>query len=337
MKIIFMGTPDLAAGILNTMMESGFEVSLAVTQPDRPRGRGKSVRKTPVHACADKWGIPVFSPVRVKAPEAVERLRQEQADLIVVAAFGQILSQEILDLPRCGCVNVHSSLLPKYRGAAPIQWVILNGESETGVTIMQMDAGLDTGDILLQEKMEIAPRETAESLYNKLTDLGGKLLVRALPMIEAGTITPIPQRDEESNYAPMLKREMGNIDWTMSAERIERLVRGLNSWPSAYTFYKGKMLKIWDSEAVQEGALRGAGSSGGRHFAADSSGEGRSEWKPVQPGTVAAVDKKRIYVQCGEGILALQEVQLEGKKRMPVQAFLLGTRVQAGETLEQTR
>ena len=252
MKIVFMGTPDLAAEVLDTMMRNGCEVSLAVTQPDRPKGRGRGVIKTPVHECADKWGIPVFSPVRVKRPEAVARLREEAPDLIVVAAFGQILSKEILELPRFGCVNVHASLLPKYRGAAPIQWAVINGEEKSGVTIMQMDEGLDTGDILLQEEIPLEANETGESLYNKMAKLGGTLLVKALPMIEAGTLTPIKQDDEASTYASMLKKEMGNIDWNMPADKIERLVRGLNSWPGAYTFMNGKMLKIWASAVADK-------------------------------------------------------------------------------------
>jgi methionyl-tRNA formyltransferase len=307
-----MGTPDLAAEVLDTMMRNGCEVSLAVTQPDRPKGRGRGVIKTPVHECADKWGIPVFSPVRVKRPEAVARLREEAPDLIVVAAFGQILSKEILELPRFGCVNVHASLLPKYRGAAPIQWAVINGEEKSGVTIMQMDEGLDTGDILLQEEIPLEANETGESLYNKMAKLGGTLLVKALPMIEAGTLTPIKQDDEASTYASMLKKEMGNIDWNMPADKIERLVRGLNSWPGAYTFMNGKMLKIWAS-AVADKPVQGA------------------------PGTVAGTDKMAIYVNCKDSVLALTEVQYEGKKRMATQAFLLGTRIDEGQALTAER
>ena len=312
MKIVFMGTPDLAAQVLDTMMKNGCEVSLAVTQPDRPKGRGKGVIRTPVHECADRWEIPVFSPARVKNPDAVLRLREEAPDLIVVAAFGQILSKEILELPRYGCVNVHASLLPKYRGAAPIQWAVINGEEKSGVTIMQMDVGLDTGDILLQEEITLDPLETGESLYDKMAKLGGDLLVRALPMIEAGTLTPVKQDDDASCYAPMLKKEMGNIDWNMPAVKIERLVRGLNSWPGAYTFLGGKMLKIWGS-SVSDKETNGAA------------------------GTVAGTDKKAIYVNCGEGVLALNEVQYEGKKRMSAQAFLLGAKVEPGQMLTAER
>ena len=329
MKIVFMGTPDLAAEVLDTMMKNGCEVTLAVTQPDRPKGRGKSVIKTPVHECADRWGIPVFSPVRVKRPEAVERLREEAPDLIVVAAFGQILSKEILDLPRLGCVNVHASLLPAYRGAAPIQWAVINGEEKSGVTIMQMDEGLDTGDILLQEEIPLVADETGESLYNKMAKLGGELLVKALPMIEQGTLTPARQDDAASSYAPMLRKEMGNIDWTMPAVKIERLVRGLNSWPGAYTFMNGKMLKIWRAEVCGAGGCGGAASAAGEPSDVPAAG--------AEPGTVVGTDKKKIYVACGEGVLALTEVQYEGKKRMNTQAFLLGAKVEPGQKLTRER
>ena len=329
MKIVFMGTPDLAAEVLDTMMKNGCEVTLAVTQPDRPKGRGKSVIKTPVRECADRWGIPVFSPVRVKRPEAVERLREEAPDLIVVAAFGQILSKEILDLPRLGCVNVHASLLPAYRGAAPIQWAVINGEEKSGVTIMQMDEGLDTGDILLQEEIPLFADETGESLYNKMAKLGGELLVKALPMIEQGTLTPVRQDDAASCYAPMLRKEMGNIDWTMPAVKIERLVRGLNSWPGAYTFMNGKMLKIWGAEVCGAGVCGGAASAAGEPSDVPAAG--------AEPGTVVGTDKKTIYVSCGEGVLALTEVQYEGKKRMNTQAFLLGAKVEPGQKLTRER
>ena len=329
MKIVFMGTPDLAAQVLETMMKNGCEVTLAVTQPDRPKGRGRGVIKTPVHVCADQWGIPVFSPVKVKDPEAVQRLREESPDLIVVAAFGQILSKEILELPRLGCVNVHASLLPKYRGAAPIQWAVIDGEEKSGVTIMQMDEGLDTGDILMQEEITLDPEETGESLYNKMASLGGELLVKALPLIEQGALTPIRQNDEFSSYASMLKKEMGNIDWNLPAVKIERLVRGLNSWPGAYTFMNGKMLKIWASAVCATDTDSDALSTGKAPAPAGL--------KSGEPGTVAGTDKQYIYVNCGDGILALKEVQYEGKKRMSTQAFLLGTKAETGLKLTRER
>lgn len=307
MKIIFMGTPDLAAKVLEALVRDGQDVCLAVTQPDRMKGRGRKVIMTPVKECALSHNIPVFQPEKVKDPDAVARLKEEKPDLIVVAAFGQILSQEVLDIPRYGCINVHTSLLPKYRGAAPIQWAIINGEKKTGVTIMQMDAGLDTGDILLQKETEIAPDETAGSLTDKLARMGGDLLIKALPMIEAGTVHPVVQRDKPTTYAKMLHKDMGDLDWERPAAELGRLVRGLDPWPCAFTYFDGKLLKIWKSEAIQ----------------ADTGG--------AQPGTVTKVTKDRIFVATGDGTLALTEVQLAGKKRMPVQAFLLGCRIEAGD------
>lgn len=302
-----MGTPDLAAQTLEALVQDGQNVCLVVTQPDRMKGRGRKVIMSPVKECAVAHGIPVFQPEKVKNPDAAARLKAEKPDLIVVAAFGQILSQEVLDIPRYGCVNVHASLLPKYRGAAPIQWAVINGEKTSGVTIMQMDAGLDTGDILAQQAIDLSPDETGASLYGKLARLGGELLVKTLPSIEAGTLHPVVQRDKPTQYAKMLHKEMGDLDWSRPAQQLERLVRGLNPWPCAYTYYGSKLLKIWGSEVSD----------------ADTSG--------AEPGTVVQVTKDRIIVAAGSGALALKEVQLAGKKRMPVQAFLLGCRIRPGE------
>lgn len=309
MRIVFMGTPDFAVPALEALVEDGQQVTLAVTQPDREKGRGKAVQMPPVKECALAHGIPVYQPLRVKTPEAVERLRQEQPDLIVVAAFGQILSPEILEMPRYGCINVHASLLPKYRGAAPIQWAVINGEQQSGVTIMQMDAGLDTGDILLQESVALDPKETGESLYEKLASMGGPLLIRALRALEAGELHPEKQSDLASTYARMLKREMGQIRWDCGAVAIERLIRGMNSWPSAFTRYRGKLLKIWSADVTDR---KSAGA----------------------PGTVASVEKDAVCVNTGDWQLALREVQLEGKRRMSVHDFLLGYEFGAGEKLE---
>ena len=319
MKIVFMGTPDLAAGILETMLKDGRQVSLVITQPDRQKGRGKSIVKSPVKICAEKYGIPVFQPERVRKPEAVERIRQEEPDLIVVAAFGQILPQKLLDIPKYGCINVHTSLLPKYRGAAPIQWAIINGEKKSGVTIMQMDAGLDTGDILMQEELELDPKETAETLFDKLADMGGPLLLRTIDAMEAGTVTRTPQSDRQTFYASMFSREMGEIDWNRTATDIERLIRGLNPWPSAYTGYHGKLLKIWDADVLS----------------AEDSFPGSDALEEARPGDVLGVDKNRIYVMTGEGVLAINEVQIEGKKRRPVRSFLLGYKVCSGDRLHR--
>lgn len=308
MKIVFMGTPDFAVGALEALVEAGHEVVAVVTQPDKPKGRGKEMQQTPVKVCALKHNIEVFQPVKIKTAEAVEVLRGYEADLFVVAAFGQILSKEILDMPKYGCVNIHASLLPKYRGAAPIQWAILDGEKETGVTIMQMNEGLDTGDMLTKVIVPIEDTDTGESLFDKLAEAGAKLLVETIPQIEAGTLKPEPQDDSLSTYAKMIKKEMGLIDWKKEAIVLERLVRGMNSWPSAYTHFNGKTLKVW--EAAVEG------------------GENKAE-----PGTVVEVTKNSIKVQTGQDLLVLKQIQLEGKKRMDVAAFLLGYKVEVGAVL----
>lgn len=308
MRIVFMGTPDFAVSALEAIVEAGHEVCAVVTQPDKPKGRGKEVQFTPVKEYADKQGIPVFQPVKIKDSEAVETLRQFKADIFVVAAFGQILSEEILNMPVYGSVNIHASLLPKYRGAAPIQWAILNGEEETGVTIMQMDAGLDTGDMLLKRVVPIEPKETGESLHDKLAKAGAELIVEALPLIEALKITAVKQREEDSCYAKMLTKSLGYIEWQRDAAVIERLVRGMNSWPSAYTYYKGKALKIWESDIIEE-------------------------IPDGEPGTVSRVEKAAVVVNTGKYKLSVQAVQLEGKKRMDIKDFLLGYEMQPGMKL----
>lgn len=308
MKIVFMGTPDFAVGALESLVEAGHDVVAVVTQPDKPKGRGKEMQQTPVKACAVKHNIEVFQPVKIKTPEAVEVLKGYGADLFVVAAFGQILSKEILDMPKYGCVNIHASLLPKYRGAAPIQWAILDGEKETGVTIMQMNEGLDTGDMLTKVVVPIEDTDTGESLFDKLAEAGAKLLIETIPQIEAGTLKPEPQDDSVSTYAKMIKKEMGLIDWKKEAVVLERLVRGMNSWPSAYTHFQGKTLKVWEAEVET------------------------CETEAV-PGSVVEVTKNSIKVQTGKDLLVLKQIQLEGKKRMDVTAFLLGYKVETGMML----
>ncbi|MCM1086873.1 MAG: methionyl-tRNA formyltransferase [Muribaculaceae bacterium] len=310
MKIVFMGTPDYAVGALRKIVEAGHQVAAVVTQPDKPKGRGKEMQMTPVKACALQYGLPVFQPVKIKAPEAVQKLQSYGADIFVVAAFGQILSEEILQMPKYGCVNIHASLLPKYRGAGPIQWAILNGEKETGITIMQMDKGIDTGDILMQSVVPIDEKETGDSLHDKLADVGAELIVEALVRIEAGEVTPRKQKEEDSCYARMLQKSMGKIDWKQETVQIERMVRGLNSWPSAYTSYLGKTLKIWESSI-----------SGDKAASNDA------------PGTITAVEKDAFYVRTGDGTLKITQVQLEGKKRMSVKDFLLGYPVKIGDML----
>lgn len=326
MKIVFMGTPDFAVPALKALAESAkHEVSLVVTQPDRPRGRSGKPAPSDVKLCAEQYGIPVFQPEKVREEAAVERLRRENADIFVVAAFGQLLPKTILEMPRFGCINIHGSLLPAYRGAAPVQWAVLDGQKEAGDTIMQMNEGLDTGDILMQESIPLSADETAGSLYDKLSSMGGPLLLKALDAIEAGTVTPVPQGDSGTHYAKMLRKEMGNIDWTKSAEEIGRLVRGLNPWPSAYTHWNGKMLKIWMAETVTQEELSALGCD-------EKNG---MDLKEAQPGTVMIVTKDTLMVQTGDGLLALTELQMEGKKRMPVQTFLMGCRLQTGEKLER--
>lgn len=311
MKIIFMGTPEFAVGALESLVKAGHQIELVVTQPDKPKGRGKEMQFTPVKECALKYDIPVFQPVKIKTPEAVEELRKYEADVFVVAAFGQILSEDILNMPKYGCINIHASLLPKYRGSAPIQWVILNGEEATGITIMQMASGIDNGDILLQSTVEIDAKETGDSLHDKLAAEGAKLIVEALPKIEKGELTPVKQNDEESSYVKMLQKSIGKIDWNKSAAVIERMVRGLNSWPGTYTHYNGKTLKIWESEVSDK----------------------ETELADASPGTITAVEKAAIYVRTGEKDLKITEVQLEGKKRMSVKDFLLGCRIKVGDVL----
>jgi methionyl-tRNA formyltransferase len=308
MKIVFMGTPEFAVEPLRALWEAGHEICAVVTQPDKPKGRGKTLQVTPVKAFALEKGIQVLQPVRIKRPESVAELAAIPADVYVVAAFGQILSQEILDLPKYGCVNIHASLLPKYRGAAPIQWAILNGEDKTGVTIMQMDAGVDTGDMLFRKEVKIEETDTAATLEDKLARAGAELIVPALEAIERKEAVPEHQKEEDSCYAPMIDKGMGKVDFGRPAGQIARQVRGLNPWPSAYTSYKGKTLKIWEAFCTPEAA------------------EG-------MPGSVKRVEKDAFYLNTAEGVLKVTRVQLEGKKQMQVKDFLLGCRIEKGEML----
>ncbi|MCQ2493382.1 MAG: methionyl-tRNA formyltransferase [Lachnospiraceae bacterium] len=310
MKIVFMGTPDFAAAALKSLIEAGHEIVLTVTQPDKPKGRSGQLQTSPVKDVAVEAGIPVFQPAKIRLPEEVAELKKYEADVYIVAAFGQILSQEILDMPKYGCLNIHASLLPKYRGAAPIQYVIVDGEEKTGITIQQMNAGIDTGDILYTLETDITEDETFETLHDRLTEMGAKAIVDMLPLLEQGKITPVPQNDADSCYVKMIRKEQGHIDFSKSAISIERLVRGLNPWPSAFTFYNGKQMKVWVAKAVADG--------------------GNSD---AECGTVVAVAKDYIDVQTSEGVLRIFELQLEGKKRMTTQAFLLGMKIPVGSKL----
>lgn len=308
MKIVFMGTPDFAAGALKSLIEAGHEITAVVTQPDKAKGRSKELQFPPVKECALAHNIPVMQPERIKTPQAIENLRQYEADVFVVAAFGQIVSQEILDMPKYGCLNIHASLLPKYRGASPIQHAIIDGEKQTGITIQQMNAGIDTGDILYKKSMEIEDTDTYETLHDKLTILGGESIVEALELLESGALVPKKQDEALSSYVKIIHKDMGRLDFTKKAVELERLIRGLNPWPSAFTFYKGKQMKVWEAKVE----------------------EVRTD---AEPGTVVAVDKNTIKIACGEGLLCILSLQLEGKKRMSTHDFLLGVKVQVGEML----
>ena len=311
MKIIYMGTPDFAVAPLEAILKAGHEVTAVVTQPDRQKGRGREVQYSPVKECALSYGIPVLQPLKIKEKDAVEELRKYPADIFVVAAFGQLLSEEILNMPRLGCINIHASLLPAYRGAAPIQWCVINGEEKTGVTIMQMAKGMDTGDILLQKEVVLDEKETGGSLFDRLMETGAELIVEVLPKIEAGELTPVVQKEELATYAGKITKDMGNIDFAKSAVTIEILIRGLNPWPSAFTHYKGKILKIWEADVVSECA---------------------NAENPV-PGTVIAMDKESFTLATGEGALRIRSLQPEGKKRMSCAEFMRGYEVKVGEAL----
>ena len=309
MKIIFMGTPDFSVGTLEALIAAGHEITLVVSQPDKPKGRGHELQPTPVKEAALKHGLPVYQPKKVRDPEVIGKLRETEADVIVVIAFGQIIPKAILEMKQYGCINVHASLLPKYRGAAPIQWAVIDGEKESGVTTMMMDVGLDTGDMLEQKAIPLDEKETGGSLFDKLSALGGSMILSTLKGLEDGTITRTPQGESETSYAKMLTKEMGHIDWTKDAASIERLVRGLNPWPSAYTKLNGKTLKIW---------------------AADVCGQ---TGEKAQPGTVLKAEKDEFLIQTGEKILSVKELQLEGKKRMDTAAFLRGCHLEKGMIL----
>ncbi len=307
MRVIFMGTPDFATGTLEKIVLAGHEVVGVVTQPDKPKGRGKTLMPTPVKEVAVKYNLPVYQPKKVREPEVVELLRGLKPDVIVVAAFGQIISKEILEMPKYGCINVHASLLPAYRGAAPIQWAVINGDKESGVTIMQMDEGIDTGDMIEKVVVPIDKDETGGSLFEKLSQAGAELCVKVLTDLEDGKAVREKQPEESTTpYAKMIDKKMGAIDWEKPAKEIEQLIRGLNPWPSAYTKLQGKTLKIWKAEVLEQDSKEA-------------------------PGQIAEVTKDSIAVQTGQGLLKVLELQLEGKKRMDTASFLRGYTLKEGE------
>ena len=306
MKIVFMGTPDFAVLALRKLHEAGHEILLVVTQPDKPKGRSKLYLPSPVKEEAMRLGVEVFQPDRIKKEENIEVLKKYPADVFVVAAFGQILSKEILEMPRYGCINIHASLLPMYRGAAPIQWAILNGEKKSGVTIMQMDEGLDTGDMLLAGEVAIEDKDTADSLHDKLSELGADLIVDALSKLEKGEITAVPQPEGPLFYAKMIKKEDGALDFNESAESLALKVRAFWSWPATFALLNDNFVKVCSA-----------------YYVDDESG--------MNPGDVCRVEKDAIYVQTGKGELVITNIQIQGKKAMPVKDFLLGKKILVGD------
>lgn len=314
-NVVFMGTPDFAVGTLQALIDSGrYHVSAVFTQPDKPKGRGKTLQMTPVKETAVRAGIPVCQPEKIRGDESYEILRQLAPDAIIVVAFGQLIPKRILELPEHGCINVHASILPKYRGAAPIQWAVLDGEKESGVTTMRMDAGLDTGDMIRKVTVPLEPGETGGSLFDKLSAAGAGLLIETLDSINDGTAHYEKQPEESpTRYASMLNKEMGRIDWRKSAREIDCLIRGLNPWPSAYTSYRGRTLKLWMAEPEEKPQTVA------------------EDFRPI-PGTAAEVTKRSLKIWTGDGLLSVLEVQPEGKKRMTVDAFLRGYPVEPGES-----
>lgn len=306
MKIIFMGTPDFAAASLEALIASRHEIQAVVTQPDKPKGRKGELTPSPVKVVAEGKGIKVYQPLKVRDEEFVETLRAYNPDVIVVVAFGQIIPLSILKMPKFGCVNIHGSLLPKYRGAAPIQWAVLDGEKETGITTILMDEGIDTGDILLKKTIKIDTDETSGSLFDKLMALGAETILETLDELEKGSLTPIKQGESPTAYAKMLTKAMGLIDFTKPAKELDCFVRGMDPWPSAYTLLSGKTLKLWKVRAVE--------------------GSGKA-------GSVIDIGKESFTVACGEGAIEVLEVQLEGKKRMSAGDFLKGITLNIGQEL----
>jgi len=299
-KIIFMGTPEFAVPTLNMLIEKHEHVAAVVTRPDRPVGRGRQIKAPPVKECALANGIPVLQPERVKDPAFLETFRQLRPDLAVVAAYGQLFSQALLDIPAFGFINVHSSLLPFYRGPAPINWAIINGDAETGVTIMRVSLGMDMGDILLQEKTAISPDDTAQTLHDRLAELGARLTVRTIYQLRDGSWNPVPQDHTRATIAPLLKKEDGRIDWRRDAAALFNQIRGMTPWPGCFTFFEGRLLKV--------------------HRAEPSPGVSTES-----PGTIVAAGSCGIAVATGkQQVLILRDVQLEGKKRLAAEEFLKG-------------
>ena len=324
-KVVFFGTPDFAAEALSALHAAGHTIVSVVTQPDKPKGRNREMAQSAVKRFALAHDIPVLQPLRVREADCIEALRSLEAEVFVVAAFGQILPEAVLEIPPYGCINIHASLLPRLRGAAPIQAAILEGDSQTGITIMRMDAGCDTGDILLQESIPIEETDTGGSLFDRLAALGAGMIVKALPQIVSGELKGMPQEEAFATYAGKLTKESGRIDWTLHAEQVARRIRAMHPWPGAFTSLRGKTLKIGAAVALKEGEMIPC--ANGLVTAKDMAGD------KTPPGSVLAAAAEGIFVRTSDGVLKLTELQLEGKKRMNAKDFLNGTRLTEGEML----
>ncbi|MBO5353731.1 MAG: methionyl-tRNA formyltransferase [Lachnospiraceae bacterium] len=314
MRAVFMGTPEIAAVILKSVLASKHEVIAVVTQPDKPKGRGHEMAFPPVKEVALEAGIPVLQPQKARDEAFLEEMKKLNPDIILVAAYGKLLPKVLLDMPKFGCINVHASLLPKYRGASPIQWAVLNGEEKSGVTIMHMAEEMDAGDIIMTEEIMLAAEETAGSLHDRLAEIGGPLLLSAMDALENGRAPRIRQNEEEATHVKMLDKTMGNLNFAQPAVVLERWIRGLNPWPTAYTKLDGKMLKLWKAEVIPAEELT-------------------KELKQEQPGTIVAMDKDSFSVKTGEGLLKVKELQLEGKRKMTAEEFLRGFKLETGTVL----
>ena len=308
LKIVFMGTPDFAVPCLKTLNEN-YEVIAVITQPDRPKGRGQKLTPSPIKEYALEHNLTVLQPEKIKTSETEEQLKKLAPDLIVVVAFGQILSKAILDIPQLGCINVHASLLPKYRGAAPIHWSIINGETKTGITTMYMDVGLDTGDMILKEEVAISPKMNTGELHDTLMNIGAKTLLQTIQQIAEGSVVRNKQNDAKASYAPLLTKELERINWLLPAQEIYNLVRGLNPWPVAFSIFKGKKLKIWQTKVIDNVTIG-------------------------EIGTVLSLTETGFTVQTGKGILEILELQPESKRKMTAKDFVCGNQIAINDKLE---
>jgi methionyl-tRNA formyltransferase len=309
MKIVFMGTPEFAVPSLEMLNNEGYEIAAVVTQPDKPKGRGKKLAAPPVKEFAINHEINVLQPEKVRTEEFIQKLVFIKPDILITVAYGKILPKAVLDIPQSGCINVHGSLLPKYRGPAPINWSIINGEKKTGITTMYTDIGMDTGDILLKREIEITNDMTARELNDKLSLLGAEVLKETIRTIEIGKLLRIPQNEKDATYAPILKKDLGEINWLKASTDIHNLVRGTIPWPSAYTFYKGERVRIWKTQVINEDL---------------------TEYKP---GTIIQVSNEGMLVACGKGFLKVKEVQFDSSRRMTVEDYICGHTIDEGEIL----